>query len=354
MKIPIKWLKEFVDIKISPEDLAEKLTMAGTEVGAIEYHGSGIENVVVGKIKAVQKQDAHLIAEIDLGTKIIKTITDDQSLQVGDRVPVASDESKLAEGIHIKKISLSGIESFGMLCRPHELGLAEADHVLKLPLDAKIGMDVRKVLGKGGVVLDLDVLPNRGDLQSIIGVAREVAAVLNVKCQIKNVKLKENNKVINKRVEVKDKELCPRYMARVIEDVKIKESPPWMKEKLLFSGVRPINNVVDITNYVLLEYGQPLHAFDADSVDKIVVRKAKAGEKIKTLDEIERKLDESVLLICDSQKPIAVAGIMGGEGTEVLANTTNILLESAFFNPVSINKTSQRLTLRSESSIRFG
>ncbi|NQU16553.1 MAG: phenylalanine--tRNA ligase subunit beta [Candidatus Saganbacteria bacterium] len=354
MKIPIKWLKEYVKFKLSPEDLAEKLTMAGTEVGAIEYHGGGIENVVCGKIKAVERNDAHLICEIDLGTEIIKTITDDLSLQVGDRVPVASDESKLAEGIHVKKIALSGVESFGMLCRPHELGLAKADHVMKLPLDAKIGMDVKKVLGKNGIVLDLDVLPNRGDLQSIIGVAREVAAVLNDKIQNPNVKLIETNRKVNIKVEVKDKELCPRYMARVIEGVKIKDSPQWIKEKLLLSGVRPINNVVDITNFVLLEYGQPLHAFDADKVDKIVVRKAKAGEKIKTLDEQELKLDSGILVIADSKKPIAVAGIMGGIGTEVALNTQNILLESAFFNPISINKTSQMLKLRSESSVRFG
>lgn len=354
MKVPFKWLKEYVDIKIPPEDLAEKLTMAGTEVGAIEYHGSGVENVVVGKVKAVERQDAHLICEIDLGSQIIKTITDDLSLQVGDRVPVALEESKLADGIHIKKISLSGVESFGMLCRPHELGLAEADHVMKLPLDAKVGMDVKKVLGKGGIVLDLDVLPNRGDLQSIIGVARETAAVLNVKFQMTNVKLTEDHKKIHKSVEVKDKELCPRYMARMIEGVTIKDSPQWMKEMLLLSGVRPINNVVDVTNYVLLEYGQPLHAFDADRVERIIVRRAKKGEKLRTLDGIERTLDDSVLVICDADKPIAVAGIMGGEGTEVLENTKNIMLESAFFEPVSVNKTSQLLKLRSESSVRFG
>ncbi|MFC1496511.1 phenylalanine--tRNA ligase subunit beta, partial [Candidatus Margulisiibacteriota bacterium] len=354
MKVPIEWLKEFVEIKIKPEELAEKLTMAGTEVGAIEYHGSSIKGVLVGKIKSLEKKDDKLICRVDVGSKLLQIVTDDQSLQVGDRVPVAQDNSELASEIKIKKISLHGIESFGMLCRPHELGLGSSEQVLKLPIQAKVGEDVKKVLGTGGQILDLDVLPNRGDLQSIIGVAREVAAVLNIKLQTPNIKVKES--LVNNvaEVTVKNKKLCPRYMARVINNVKVKESPKWLKDRLLSCGIRSINNIVDITNYVLLEYGQPLHAFDQNRVDKIIVRNAEKDEELVTIDGIKRKLDPGMLVIADTQKPLAVAGIMGGSESEVSDKTTDILLESAFFDPVSVNKTSQQLKLRSESSIRFG
>ena len=367
MRVPFEWLKDLVDIKVKVPELCDRLTMAGVEVGALEFHGKGIKGVVVGKIKSVDKlpSDHHLIAEVDIGKKLIKVISDDLSLKIGDKVPIALEGATIAKDLVIKKTQLHGVEVFGYLCKPHELGLTEDQQVLRIPKDAEIGEDVSKVIGLGGYVIDVDVLPNRGDLHSIIGIARETAALLRSKIlpagrhgKYKKLKINEiSRKTISAvKVEVKDKYLCPRYMARVIEGVKIKESPRWLRNRLLLSGLRPINNVVDITNYLLLELGQPMHAFDMDLLagPEIIVRRARAQEKIKTLDGIERKLNNENLLICDAKRPVALAGVMGSENTEVKGSTRNILLESAYFDPVSINKTMGQVKLRTESSLRFG
>jgi phenylalanyl-tRNA synthetase beta chain len=358
MKIPLEWLKEYVDIRVRPEELADRLTMAGLEVGAIEYHGKDVTGVVVGKVKSTERlpSDHHLICQIDIGKKIIPVITEDLTIKVGEKIPVALEGAKIAGGITIKKTELHGVETFGYLCRPHELGIYEQEYVLRLPLDATLGEDVKKYLGLGGCVLDVDVLPNRGDCLSVLGVAREVSAVLNRKLQITNYKLpktKNVNPAIT--VEIKDKELCPRYMARLIENVYVKDSPEWLKNRLLLAGLRPINNIVDATNYMLIELGQPMHAFDAAKIqdNKIVVRKASTGEKITTLDGVERKLEAGMLVIADAARAIAMAGVMGGANTEVSNSTTKVVLESAYFNPVSISKTSKAAKLRTEASVRF-
>ena len=362
MRVPLEWLGDFVEVRLRPEELAERLTMAGLEVGAIEYHGKGIEKVVVGKIKSVEKlpSDHHLLCQIDIGRSILQVITEDLSLKGGEKVPVALIGAKIARGLIIEKTELHGVEAFGYLCRPHELGLYEEQYVLRLPKDAVLGEDVRKYIGLGGCVLDVEVLPNRGDCLSILGVAREVAAVLGLK--LKNTKLKTlNPKQIQSskskliKVEVQDKELCPRYMARIVEGVAVKESPEWLKNRLLLAGLRPINNIVDVTNYLLIELGQPMHAFDASLIggQKIIVRRAGSGEKLKTLDGVERKLEKDMLVIADAERAIALAGVMGGVHTEVFASTSAVVLESAYFNPVSINKTSKEVKLRTESSIRF-
>ncbi|MFA4966601.1 MAG: phenylalanine--tRNA ligase subunit beta [Candidatus Margulisiibacteriota bacterium] len=359
MKIPFEWLKDFVSIKIKPEELADRLIMTGLEVGAIEYHGRGISGIVVGKIKSAERlpSDHHLVCRIDIGKKMLDVITEDETLNIGEKVPVALEGSTIAGGIAIKKQELHGVEVFGYLLKPHELGLYEETRVLRLPKDAMLGEDVMKYIGTGSCVLDIDILPNRGDCASVLGAAREVSALLKTKLKVKPVKVRESKEKIRSRVriEVKDKELCPRYMARMVENVTVKESPEWLKNRLLLAGMRPINNIVDVTNYLLAELGQPMHAFDAALIkeNKIVVRKASAGEKMTTLDGIERKLEPKMLVIADEKYPIALAGIMGGANSEVSNSTTSVLLESAYFNPISINRTSKAMKLRTEASVRF-
>jgi len=359
MRVPFEWLREFVDLKLSPDDLADKLTMAGTEVSAIEFHGKGITGVVVGKIKAIEphhKAPDLFVLQVDIGTKIIQVITNVKNLKIGDKVPIAKEGAKLAQDIKVEKRELHGIESFGMLCSTAHLGLSEIHEVMILDKDAPVGQDIKNVLGVKGVILDVDVLPNRGDLQSIVGIAREVSTILKKKLKINKLKIKESDvKKVQVKVQVKDEDLCPRYTARIIEGIKVAESPEWLKARLIACGLRPINNIVDATNYVLLELGQPLHAFDLDLIEgkKIIVRRAKAGEKIKTIDGEIRHLTKNMLIIADMKKPVAVAGVMGGMDTEVGDKTTSILLESAYFKPSSINEMSKALKMRSESSIRF-
>jgi phenylalanyl-tRNA synthetase beta chain len=372
MKIPLEWLKDLVEVKLRPEELRERLTMAGLEVGALEYHGQSFEGVVVGKVKSTEKlpSDHHLVCQIDTGRQMLNVITEDLTINVGEKVPVAVLGAKIAQGLTIEKYELHGVEAFGYLCRPHELGLYEEQTVLRLPKDAVLGEDVRKYVGLGGCVLDIDVLPNRGDCLSILGVAREVSAITGNK--LKNPKIQmlrqaqhpeQRRGTLNPKqapstkiqVEVKDKELCPRYMARMVENVSVGESPEWLKNRLLLTGLRPINNVVDATNYLLMELGQPMHAFDAGKINgqKIIIRCAKPGEKIITLDGMEHKLEKDRLVIADDQRPIALAGVMGGANTEVSDSTATVLLESAYFDPTSIIKTSKATKLRTEASIRF-
>jgi len=360
MKIPLEWLKEYIKIDLKPEALAERLTMSGLEVAAIEYHGKNISDVVVGKIKGIERHATKpdvLICQVDTGAKILQIVTKAANVKVGDKVPVALHGAKLPSGIKIQKRELHGVESFGMLCSEVELGLSKsAEGILILDRDSAIGEDIRKVLGIGGAVLDIDVLPNRIDVLSITGMAREVGAILNRKVKLPIIKIKEvaeESKNIAK-VIVKEGDLCPRYMARVIRKVKIKPSPEWMQEKLTACGMRPINNVVDATNYVLLEMGQPLHAFDINLLSErtIIVRKAKKGERIITIDGEKREVDDT-LVIADAEKPVAVAGVMGGANTEVMELTKDILLESAYFEPKSIHRTEKSLKLRTEASIRF-
>ena len=360
MKVPLQWLKEYIKIDMKPEALADKLTMAGMEVGAIEYHGKNISDVVAGKIKAVERHATKpdiLLCQVDTGIKILQIVTKAKNVKVGDKVPVALHGATLPSGIKIENRELHGVESFGMLCSKVELGLAEsAEGILILDKDTAIGEDIRKVLGIGGAVLDIDVLPNRIDILSILGVSREIGAVLNRKVSSPLFKVKGSPGSLKDavKISVKDKDLCPRYMARVIKSVKIKPSPEWMQERLVACGMRPINNIVDITNYVLLEMGQPLHAFDLNLLkDKtLIVRRAEKGEKIATIDGEKREVG-GCLVIADAQKPIAVAGIMGGANTEVVDSTKDILLESAYFDPKTIHRAEKNLKLRTESSIRF-
>lgn len=360
MKAPLEWLKEFVDIRISPDEMVDRLTMSGIEVSSLEFHGKIVEGVVVGKVKGKaphpQVPDMSIV-QVDIGKIIIQAVIPTHAASVGDKVPVAPEGSTLAKGLKVKRISYHGVECFGQLCCGHEIGVEFTERILTLPKDAQIGEDVRKVIGLGGYVFDLDILPNRGDCLSIYGIAQEISAIIKKPLKKYAVRVAEKGLPAKSRiqVEVKDKDLCPRYMCRVIDNVKVKESPQWLKNRLLLAGLRPINNVVDVTNYVLLETGQPLHAFDAERLDgkKIIVRRASKGEKIKTLDEIDRELIEDDLVIADLKKAVALAGIMGGVNSAVNPATRTVILESAYFSPQCINKTSRRLKVKTDASMRF-
>ncbi len=380
MLVSYNWLKKFVEIKLSPEKLAEKLTLLGLEVEKVVYPGKGIQKIVVGRIIEIKKHpqaDRLQVVKVDIGKKVINVVCGAFNIKKGDKVPVALPGAVLSGKFNklvIQKAKFRGVESEGMLCAEDELGIGD-DHsgIYLLDKGAKIGADIREVLElKNEAVFELDIPANRADCWSHLGVAREIAALLGKELKNKEiVKLNRDNfqrilknnpgskKIPSLEVEIKDKNFCPKYTARVIRKVKIKESPSWLKNKLLSLGLRPINNVVDITNYLMLELGQPLHAFDGEKVDKgrkskkIIVRKARRGEKILTLDGKLRELDNSIYLIADSQRPLAIAGIIGGEESEITHQTKEIILESAQFNPLLIRRASRKLGLRTESSARF-
>ncbi|MFH1429033.1 MAG: phenylalanine--tRNA ligase subunit beta [Candidatus Margulisiibacteriota bacterium] len=379
MLAPISWLKDYVDIKDTAEDLAYKLTMSSFEIEQIIYPAKDITGVVIGRIDKIEKHpnaDKLRICLVNTSADILKIVTGAANVQEGHIVPVATVGAKLVGGFEIKPAKLRGEDSFGMLCSEKELGIADdAEGIMLLPDDAPIGEDLISYLGLRDAVLDISILPNRPDCMSIIGVAREVAAVLNVELNTHHSSLithysasKAETENLNEYVTIKveDFDLCPRYMGRVMKNVTIIESPLWMQQRLKLAGIRPINSIVDITNYVLIEYGQPLHAFDYDRLanskeqianrknhKEVVVRRAKKGEKMETLDGEQRELTRDNLVITDSSGPIALAGVMGGANSEIYADTKNVFLESAFFNPVSVRKTAQKLGYRTESSIRF-
>lgn len=356
MKLPIKWLKEYVDTSLSPEKIADKLTMAGLEVDEI-VHGHSFSGVVVGHVLSVEKHPNATrlnIATVDIGAEKLQIVCGATNLGKGQKVAVAIVGAKLGD-YEISKASLRGVDSHGMICSEKELGLGEDhDGIMILETSQRIGEVY--VSEKGAdTVLDVKVLANRPDCMSVIGLANEVAVVTNSKFTIPPIKLTESGKPVDFTIKVENEKLCPRYMARFVTSVQKGESPEWLRERLQASGVRPIGLFVDISNYVMLEYGQPLHFFDLDKLTdkKIIVRSAKAGEEIITLDGVKRKLTRLDLVIADSMKPIALAGVMGGADTEIDENTTNILIEAAIFDKASIRKTSRALGLRSEAVARF-
>lgn len=374
MKLPCEWLSEYIDLNgTDAGDLAQKLTMSGSKVEAVEYTGEGIENIVIGHLLEVSKHsgaDKLLITKVDIGTGIIQVVTGAENVKEGQYVPVAVDGSFIVGGRKIKKGKLRGELSEGMLCSLDELGLTAEDWpgaiedgimILSdvLSLDKLIpGNDVKSLLGLGGAVIDLEITPNRPDCLSIHGMAREVAATLKAEVCFKKPEVIEKaaehiNDTFN--VNVRNTELCPRYACRMVKNVRIEPSPDWMRIRLRASGIRPINNIVDITNYVMLEYGQPMHAFDLRCIEgnEIIVRNAKDNEIMETLDGQNRKLDSSMLMICDVNKPIAMAGVMGGANSEISGDTDTIVFESANFNRVAVRKASRKAGLRTESSSRF-
>ena len=368
MLVPISWLKDFVDVPEDINELSNRLTMSGSNVEGIEHWGKDIKNVVVGLITKVEKHpnaDKLLVAQVDVGGEQLQIVTGATNIKEGHKVPVALHGSTIAGGKKIRASKLRGVESAGMLCSAEELGFDDhglpkevQEGIFILPDDAPIGVDIKEYLNLEDTVIDFEITPNRPDCLSIVGMAREVAATFKLNLHVQEIKLKEEGgkraeEVAQIRIEAED--LCRRYVARVIEDVVIEPSPLWMQRRLQTAGVRPINNIVDITNYVMLELGQPLHAFDLDKIggSSIIVRRGKPSEEMETLDGVTRKLNENMLVIADINKPLAVAGVMGGADSEITPTTTRVLLESANFLGSSIRQTSRQLGLRSESSMRF-
>lgn len=367
MKIPVSWLKDFVEINISTQELADKLVSCGFEIEEIIDLKDNLQNIVTSKIIDIKKHENAnklFVCKVDIGEKIIQIVTAATNIAIGDIVPGALDGALLADGTTISASEMRGILSEGMFCSGAELDITESDFtgagvdgILILPKDTPLGVDINEVIGNDEMVLDIDITANRQDCNSILGIAREIAVVTNQKVKMPNLNYNESKFDINDAITVENSnyELCPRYMAKLIKDIKIEQSPTTMRNRLRAVGIRPINNLVDVTNYVLIEIGQPLHAFDLDLLEgnKIVVRTATKDESIVALDGKKYKLSENNLAICDAVKPIAIAGIMGGEYSSVNENTTDIIMESAKFARDSIRHTSRGLNLRSESSQRF-
>jgi phenylalanyl-tRNA synthetase beta chain len=367
MKFTLSWLKEYVEFNISPRELAERLTMSGLEVESLEYRGEGLEYVIVAQILDINPHpnaSKLVLCDVTDGTKLYKIVCGAKNMKTGDKVALSPAGTKLPpstkfpEGILIKSTKIRGEVSEGMLCAENELGIGEeGEGIMILPDSAKVGTRLIDALGLNEVIIEIGITPNRPDCLSVLGVAREVAAIIGTEIKYPDYGVMEEREHIGNlaAVEVHDPDGCPRYSCRLVKDVKITTSPDWLKTKVEASGIRSINNIVDITNFILLELGQPLHAFDYDLIGggKIVVRPAKERESIRTLDGVDRPLTKEDLVICDAETPIAIAGVMGGVNTEVSESTRNILVESAYFNPVRVRRTSKRTNLRSESSYRF-
>lgn len=365
MKVPYKWLKDYVNIDISPKELADRLTLSGSKVEEVITSGDEIQNVVTGKILKIEPHpDAEklVVCQLDVGAgEQLQIVTGANNMKEGDIVPVALHGSSLPNGVKIKKGKLRGIVSNGMMCSAEELGIAGEEQVhglMILPQDTPIGKDIKEVLGLETSVIDFEITSNRPDCLSIVGMARETAATLGISYRMPETSFTCKNSSNIKdslKVEVRDNKLCRRYLARGVKNVKIAPSPSWMQERLMQAGVRPINNIVDITNFVMLELGQPMHAFDRREISSntIVVERAYEGEKFITLDKVERTLNSDVLNIKDGEKTIGLAGIMGGLNSEVKEDTTEIILECANFDGTNIRVSSKYLGLRTEASSRF-
>ena len=370
MNLSMKWLKDFVDIDVSPREFAEKMTMSGSKVEKYTVEGEKLNRVVVGQVLAIDPHpnaDKLVVCKVDVGAgEPVQIVTGAKNLTVNNVVTVDLDGSTLTDGTKIKKSKLRGVESCGMMCSLGELGLSASDfpHAVEdgiFVLDEQnysLGQDIREVIGLDDVTVEFEITPNRADCLSVIGLAREVAATFDKKLTLHTpeVKARDNGSAhTDFSVTVAEKSLCPFYSARVVRNVKIAPSPRFIRERLRAEGLRSINNIVDITNYVMLEYGQPMHAFDLHRIDgsQIIARKANNGEKIVTLDGIDRKLSENNLVIADAKKPIALAGVMGGEFSSVASDTTDIVLEAAIFDPITVRKASKEQNLRTDSSFRF-
>ncbi len=363
MRVSLEWLREYVDIDISLEELAHKLSMTGTSVELVEEVGGELKGVIVAEVTEVNTHpnaENMKICIVNDGRAPQKVVCGAPNVATGQKVALAMPGTVLP-GMPSGKLEaavIRGVKSEGMLCSGSELGLnEEAGVILVLPVEAEPGQPLDQVVPTHDVVLDLEITPNRPDCMSMIGVAREVAAITGAKLKRPVFKVTEGDGEASEfvSVEIMDAEICPRYTARVLTGVKVGESPIWMQRRLFASGIRPINNVVDITNYVLMEWGQPLHAFDLKKLrgNKVLIRLARPGESITTLDGIEHQLWTQALVIADESVPVALAGVMGGEDSEVTEGTTEVLIESACFEPTSVLRTSRRLGMRSEASARF-
>ena len=371
MDLSRKWLTEFVDVgldEINDHDFAEAMTMSGSKVEDTHYMGEGISNVVVGRIvEMVRHHDSdHMwTCQVDVGGKrLLQIVTGAQNQKVGDLVPVALDGATLPGGAEIHTTTFRGELSEGMMCSIKELGLtlhdfpyAIEDGLFILQEDCRPGDDIVPVIGRDDHVVEFEITPNRPDCLSVIGLAREASVTFQKPLKLHTPVVKGSGGDIHElvKVDVEDAKLCPRYTARMVRNIKIEPSPKWMRERISAMGMRPINNIVDITNYVMMEYGQPMHAFDFSCVDggHIIVRTAREGETCRTLDGNERKVTPNMLCICDEHKPVGLAGVMGGENSEITPDTKMVLFESANFNGTSIRRTAAALNMRTDASAHY-
>ena len=361
MRLSLNWLKDYVDIDMSPEDLAHLLTMSGLEVETVEPLGHSLQEIIAAKILSVKRPavaDRLSVCQMDNGNGRVQVVCSAPNLETGAMVPMALPGSKLPGGIKVEESRIRGERSVGMLLAEDEMGLTD-DHtgIMILPSDLKPGDQVSSALSLEDWALEISITPNRPDCASVMGVAREVAALTGQNLRNPEIKIMEGKTVIEDLAEVTidDPRGCPRYAAGMIRGVELKPSPFWLRYRLYSSGVRSINNVVDVTNYVMLEMGQPLHAFDYERLKegRIVVRRSEKGESFTTLDGQTHTLNEEILLICDGRRPVALAGIMGGLNSEIFAGSKNVLLESACFDPITIRRGAKWLGLSTEASYRF-
>lgn len=378
MNTALSWIKAYVpDLECSAQEYTDAMTLSGTKVEGYEALDKNLEKIVVGQIKKIERHpdaDKLIICQVDVGTEMIQIVTGAPNVKEGDKVPVVLDGGKVAgghdgsplpeNGIKIKKGKLRGVESFGMMCSIEELGSsrdmypdAPENGIYILKEDAPVGADAIELLGLRDVVFEYEITSNRVDCYSVLGIAREAAATFRKEFKAPVVSVTGNEENINDylSVEVKDNELCPRYCARMVKNIKLGPSPEWMQRRLAASGIRPINNIVDITNYVMEEYGQPMHAFDYDLLAKhqIIVQRANDGEAFQTLDGQMRTLDSSILMICDGEKPVGIAGIMGGENSKITDDVKTMVFEAACFDGTNIRLSAKRLGLRTDASGKF-
>ena len=378
MNTSLSWIKAYVpDLDVTAQEYTDAMTLSGTKVEGYEVLDADLDKIVIGQIDKIEKHpdaDKLIICQVNVGSESVQIVTGAHNVNEGDKVPVVLDGgrvagghepgSRVAGGIKIKKGKLRGVESCGMMCSIEELGSnrdmypeAPEEGIYIFPEDAEVGASAIEALGLNDVVFEYEITSNRVDCFSVVGIAREAAATFGKEFQPPVVTKTGNAEDVNDyiKVTVKDSDLCPRYCARVVKNIKIGPSPKWMQRRLASVGIRPINNLVDITNYVMEEYGQPMHAYDLDTIAdrEIIVRKAAKGEKFTTLDGQEREMDESVLMICDGQKSIGIAGIMGGENSMITDDVQTMLFEAACFDGTNIRKSSKKIGLRSDASGKF-
>ena len=378
MNTSLSWIKAYVpDLDVTAQEYTDAMTLSGTKVENYEKLDADLDRIVVGQIDKIEKHpdaDKLIVCQVNVGTESIQIVTGAPNVHEGDKVPVVlaggrvagghEPGSRVAGGIKIKKGKLRGIESNGMMCSIEELGSsrdmypdAPENGIYILPQDTEVGADVVKLLGLDDVVFEYEITSNRVDCYSVIGIAREAAATFRKKFCPPQVTPTGNEEDVNDyiKVTVKDTDLCPRYCARVVKNIKIGPSPKWMQRRLASVGIRPINNLVDITNYVMEEYGQPMHAYDLDTIagHEIIVKRAEEGEKFTTLDGQERQMDPSVLMICDGEKSVGIAGIMGGENSMITDDVKTMLFEAACFDGTNIRKSSKKVGLRTDASGKF-
>ncbi len=378
MNTAYSWIKAYIpDLDVAPQEYTDAMTLTGTKVEGFTKLDKNLEKIVVGEITSIEPHpdaDKLIICRVDVGNEILQIVTGAKNVKVGDKVPVVQDGGRVAgghdggpmpeEGIKIKKGKLRGVMSYGMLCSIEELGSsrdmypdAPEEGIYILPEDVEVGADAVEILGLHDTVFEYEITSNRVDCYSVLGIAREAAATFRKEFVPPEVREVGNKEDVNDyiKVEVKDGNLCPRYCARVVKNIKLGPSPEWMQRRLAASGIRPINNIVDITNYVMEEYGQPMHAYDLDQVadHKIVVKRAEDGQEFQTLDGQIRKLDHSILTICDGEKAVGIAGIMGGENSKITDDVQTMLFEAACFDGTNIRLSAKRLGLRTEASGKF-